>query len=302
MSADDGPVEGDSDPAAADCGPTLLVGSSDAALERLAAEGEGPLVVVACGGRSDQLLRRAAETAVPTDVALFDLCSGMRSAAGGAGTGSRDDVSVVTAVPRADLGRVGGLVDDVLADGAGAGSVYVDGEGLVSTVGVGHAFRVFDRLRRRHRPRGTTVYGSLPGSARETTVAGIAPLFDAVAGIEADGELRSLDPPGDEVLPIDRRLDLLKPKRRRDLVRTLDGRDGRVGLEDLASAVASRGDASADELRVLLYQSDLPKLDDHGVVDFDRGERTATLSPAAIQLWPVLEVTDRPPAPRPTRL
>lgn len=282
------------EPAGVDGGPTLLVGSSDAALERLVGEGEGPLVVVACGGRSDQLLRRAAETDVPADVALFDICSGMRSAVGDDGTGGRDDVSVVTGVPRADLDRLGAMVDDALADRPGAGSVYVDGEGLVSTVGVGETFRVFERLRRRHRPGGTTVYGCLPASARETTVAGLAPLFDAVAGIDADGELRPLDPPEDgAALTVDRRLDLLKLGRRRHLLRVLDGHEGRFDLDELATAVARRGDVPHDDLRILLYQSDLPKLDDHGVVDFDREERTATLSPAALQLWPVLEVTDR---------
>lgn len=283
----------DDGPAGADGGPTLLVGSSDAALECLIGEGEGPLVVVACGGRSDQLLRRAAEADVPADVALFDVCSGMRSAVGDAGTGGRGDVSLVTGVPRADLDRLGAMVDDALAEGPGAGSVYVDGEGLVSTVGVGEAFRVFERLRRRHRPRGPTVCGSLPATARETTVAGVAPLFDAVAGIDADGELRPLDPPGDDALSVERRLDLLTPRRRRDLLRALDGREGQVGLDDLAAAVARRGAVPADDLRVLLYQSDLPKLDDHGVVDFDREARTAALSPAAIQLWPILEMTDR---------
>lgn len=283
----------DDDPAGVDGGPTLLVGSSDAALECLIGEGEGPLVVVACGGRSDQLLRRAAETGVPADVALFDVCSGMRSAGDDAGSGGRGDVSVVTGVPRADLDRLGAMVDDALAECPGAGSVYVDGEGLVATIGVGEAFRVFERLRRRHRPRGPTVCGSLPATARETTVAGIAPLFDAVAGVGADGELRPLEPPGDAALGVDRRLDLLEPRRRRDLLRVLEGREGRVDLEELAAAVARRGDVAAGDLRVLLYQSDLPKLAAAGVVDFDREERTAALSPAAIQLWPVLEVTDR---------
>lgn len=281
------------DAADVDGGPTLLVGSTDAALECLIEEGEGPLVVVACGGRSDQLLRRAPAADVPTDVALFDLCSGMRSAVDDVGAGGLGDASIVTGVSRADLDRLGAMVDDAIADRPGAGSVYVDGEGLVSTVGVGDTFRVFERLRRRHRPGGTTVYGCLPGTARETTVAGIAPLFDAVAGIDEDGDLRPLDPPGDDALSVDRRLDLLKQRRRRDLLRVLEGRDGRVDLEDLATAVAKRGDAPADDLRILLYQSDLPKLADGGVVDFDREARTAALSPAALQLWPVLEATDR---------
>jgi hypothetical protein len=171
--------------------------------------------------------------------------------------------------------------------------VYVDGEGLVSTVGVGETFGVFDRLRRRHRPTGTTVYGSLPASARETTVAGLAPVFDTVAGINEDGTLRPLGQRGDAALSVDRRLDLLAPRRRRDLLRVLDCRDDRVDLAELADALARRDDVTAGDLRVLPYQSDLPKLHDAGVVDFDREARTAALSPAAIQLWPVLEVTDR---------
>lgn len=284
----------DGEPAGVDGGPPLLVGSSDAALARLVGEGEGPLVAVACGGRSDQLLRRASAADVPADVALFDICSGMRSAVDDAGTGRPGDVSVVTGVPQADLDRIGAMVDGVLGDRPGAGSVYVDGEGLVSTVGVGETYGVFERLRRRHRPGGTTVYGSLPAAARETTVAGLAPLFDAVAAIDDDGDLRPLDPPEDgAALSVERRLDLLKPRRRRDLLRVLDGRDGRVDLDGLVTAVARRGDVPADDLRVVLYQSDLPKLDGYGVVDFDREDRTAALTPAALQLWPVLDATDR---------
>lgn len=283
----------DDQPRDGDGGPSLLVGQSDAALERLVGEGEGPLVVVACGGRCDQILRRAPAADVPADVALFDVCSGMRSAADDGGAGGRGDVSVLTGVPRTDLGRLGAMVDDAIADRPGAGSVFLDGEGLVSTVGVGSTFDVFERLCRRHRPGGTTVCGGLPATVRGTTVAGLAPLFDAVAGIEEDGSLWPLDPPGDDVLSADRRLDLLAPRRRRDLLRVLDGREGHVGLDDLAATVARRGDASEDELRIILYQSDLPKLADAGVVDFDREARTVALSPAALQLWPVLVMTDR---------
>lgn len=282
----------DDEAAAFDEGATLLVGRSDAALERLVRAGGGPLVAVACGGRSEQLLRLASTTDVGRDVALFEVGTRTRAAAREDGPTHPPDGPAVTAVPRRDLDRIGPLVDAALEDGA-AGSVYVDGEGLVSTVGVGETYGVFERLRRRHRSDGPTVCGCLPATARETTVAGVAPLFDAASAIGEDGVLRPLDRPEDgTALSVKQRLSLLEPARRRSLLRVLDDRDGRVGVDRLAEMVARRRSESPDDVRLHFYQTDLPKLDANGIVDFDRDDRTAALAPGALQLWPVLDVTD----------
>lgn len=274
-------------------GPALLVGDPDASLERLLEAGAEPLVAVACGGRSEQLLRRTV-AADADDVALLEVGARMRSATERACGGPVLGRTVVRGVPRDDLDRVGTMVDGVLDDRPAEGAVYVDGAGLISTVGVGSTYRLFERLRRRHRPDGPWVCGSLPGAARETTVAGVAPLFDAVAGVGDDGELRPLEPTGsDNVLAEERRLDLLRQPRRRALLRALDGADGRVGVDRLAALVAERVEDPGDRLELLLYQTDLPKLERHGVVAFDADERTAALRPQAVQLWPLLSATDR---------
>lgn len=280
-----------------DDGPTLVVGSSDAAFERLVRTADGPIVAVACGGRCEQLLRRASALDVPSDVTLFEVGTRMRSAAQDAASVRGSEDPLVTGVSREDLDGIGSLVDDALgtapAEEAGGGSLYVDGEGLISTVGVSGTYTVFEQLRRRHRPAGTTVYGCLPASARDTTVAGIAPLFETVVGIDADGNCGPLDRPADdEALTAENRLGLLEPARRRRLLRVLDERDGRVDIDQLASAVADDRTGSREDLRLLFYQTDLPKLDANGVVDFDREDRTAALTPAALQLWPILDVTD----------
>lgn len=278
-------------------GPTLLVGDPDASLGRLLEAGAEPLVAVACGGRSEQLLRRTV-AAGADDVALLEVGARTRSAAGaggagGAGGGPVLGETVVTAVPRDDLDRIGGLVDDALGDRPVEGAVHVDGAGLVSTLGVGATYDLFERLCRRHRPGGPWVCGSLPDAARGTTVAGLAPLFDGVAGVGPDGELRPPAPPAGDVLPEDRRLDLLRHSRRRALLRTLATVDGPVGVDRLAALVADRLEDPDDRLRLLLFQTDLPKLDEHGVVAFDADERAAALRPQALQLWPLLSATDR---------
>lgn len=286
----------DADPGRFDDGPRLVVGSSNAAFERLVRSGDGPLVAVACGGRCEQLLRRAAALDVSADVTLFEVGTRMRSASRGAASPSPHDDPLVTGVPRAELDHVGARVDEALREavtgGDGAGATYVDGEGLVSTVGVDGTYTVFEQLRRRHRPGGPRVWGCLPTAARDTTVAGVAPLFDVVVGIDDDGSYTQVDHLADGALDAETRLGLLEPARRRRLVRVLEDRDGRVGVDELAEAVAGDRTGSPDGLRLLFYQTDLPKLDANGVVDFDREDRTVALTPGALQLWPLLDVTD----------
>lgn len=73
----------------------------------------------------------------------------------------------------------------------------------------------------------------------------------------------------------------LSDETRRQVVRTLHEDAGVVSMQDLAERIAatsSEGPATTDveSLRVRLHHVHLPKLDDNGLVDWDRRERTVS--------------------------
>lgn len=106
----------------------------------------------------------------------------------------------------------------------------------------------------------------------------------------------AVDGPSD--LSLDDIYHLLQTKRRRDVLRYLHDADGRVRLRDLAEQVAAweQGttvdDLSSDERQrvyISLYQSHLPKLDNHGIVTYDKDRGWVEPTPVAAQLQPYLE-------------
>ncbi|MFA9503482.1 hypothetical protein ACERIM_11985 [Natrinema sp. H-ect1] len=91
---------------------------------------------------------------------------------------------------------------------------------------------------------------------------------------------------------------LLQTKRRRDVLRYLRDAEGPVRLRELAEQVAAwEQETTVEELRsderqrvyISLYQSHLPKLDNHGIIEYDkdRGRVDSTLRTG--QLEPYLE-------------
>ena len=85
-------------------------------------------------------------------------------------------------------------------------------------------------------------------------------------------------------------LDLLSNSRRRYVIYFLEQWDGSASLNDLAYNIASREtgtpveDLSEDDKRrvyISLYQTHLPKLDLYGLVEYDKDDRTVTLSEGA---------------------
>ena len=99
---------------------------------------------------------------------------------------------------------------------------------------------------------------------------------------------------------------LLQTQRRRDVLRYLRAADGRVRLRELAEQVAAWeqettiDDLSSDERQrvyISLYQSHLPKLDTHGVVDYDKDRGWVEPTSRAEQLHPYLEPPSRSPSP-----
>jgi hypothetical protein len=98
-----------------------------------------------------------------------------------------------------------------------------------------------------------------------------------------------------EALSLDQVYELLKNERRRLVLDHLDGVEGSVSMSDLSEAVAARengkpvAEISSDERKrvyVGLHQCHLPKMDEAGVIEFDKdrgriapGDHAAALEP-----------------------
>lgn len=102
---------------------------------------------------------------------------------------------------------------------------------------------------------------------------------------------------------------ILQTKRRRDVLRYLQTRTEPVELGELAEQIAAwEQETTVDQLHsterqrvyISLYQSHLPKLDNRGIVDYDKDRGFVTKTPLAAQLEPYLEETrpNRTPWPR----
>ena len=110
--------------------------------------------------------------------------------------------------------------------------------------------------------------------------------------------------PDDEpLLPTDTLFELLKNRRRRDTIEFLKANDGESTLSDVAEHIAAKendlpveGISSKQRKRVYisLYQCHLPKMDQAGVVDFEKDRGTIELSASATQLYPYLDATGSP--------
>lgn len=98
-------------------------------------------------------------------------------------------------------------------------------------------------------------------------------------------------------LPADDIYHILQTKRRRDVLRYLRDADGPVRLRDLAERVAAWEQEttvehlSSDERQrvyISLYQSHLPKLDNRGIVEYDKDRGRVEATPLAAQFEPYL--------------
>jgi hypothetical protein len=93
--------------------------------------------------------------------------------------------------------------------------------------------------------------------------------------------------------------EVLSARRRRDVLRYLFHRDGQAELYDLTRQLAAwENDTTPDQItstqRMRVYtalkQSHLPKMDDHGVIEFNDDRGTVTLTSDASQLSVYLDV------------
>ena len=109
----------------------------------------------------------------------------------------------------------------------------------------------------------------------------------AKLGVETDAESTSADPAQPSRLSKDVIFEVLKNRRRRDVLEYLQSEGGTVTLAELAEQIAAwENDIEVAELNstqrkrvyVALYQTHLPKMDDAGIVEYDRDRGNVTLS------------------------
>lgn len=128
------------------------------------------------------------------------------------------------------------------------------------------------------------------------------------AGFESEGSTRpSPDDAIAEPVPMDTTFMLLKNQRRREVLRYLVRTEPETTLDALARHIAARENgideralSSSQRKRVYigLYQAHLPKMDDVGVIDFDKHRGRVELRPEAEQLFKYLWEPDATPNPR----
>lgn len=103
-----------------------------------------------------------------------------------------------------------------------------------------------------------------------------------------------------EALSKDDLFHLLSNSRRRNVLRYLVAREERVDMRDVAERIAAREhDVEVQNLRskqrqrvyIALYQSHLPKLDEFGVIEYDRSRGHIERTALAKQLDPYLDLT-----------
>ncbi|QCW02378.1 hypothetical protein [Natrinema pallidum] len=121
-----------------------------------------------------------------------------------------------------------------------------------------------------------------------------------------DEAARAVEQGSPSDLSLDDVYHLLQTKRRRDVLRYLRGVDGPVRLRELAEQVAAWEqdtaveNLSSDERQrvyISLYQSHLPKLDNHGIVDYDKDRGRVEATPRLSQLESYLEPPQKTGSP-----
>lgn len=96
-----------------------------------------------------------------------------------------------------------------------------------------------------------------------------------------------------DALDKDDLFELLKNSRRREVIRYLRANDGQSSLSDLAEHIAAKengievSELSSDQRKrvyIGLYQCHLPKMNNHGVIEYDKNRGTVELEESATQL------------------
>jgi len=115
---------------------------------------------------------------------------------------------------------------------------------------------------------------------------------------DTDNRSRELDERKEDELPLDQVFEVLKNRRRREVIHYLDSNGGNASLSDLAEHIAAiendttvKALSSKQRKRVYvgLYQCHLPKMDSMDVIDFDKNRGTVELASNTEQVRSYLE-------------
>ncbi|MFC4989373.1 MULTISPECIES: DUF7344 domain-containing protein [Saliphagus] len=131
------------------------------------------------------------------------------------------------------------------------------------------------------------------------------PVLDFDSTDELPEEIRdTVDAPSQDQLSKDVIFDLLKNRRRRQVLAYLQEADETITLSELAEEIAAwENDIEVRELKsdqrkrvyVALYQTHLPKMDDAGVIDYNKDRGLITLSENADSLQEYLTIVQKRP-------
>jgi len=129
------------------------------------------------------------------------------------------------------------------------------------------------------------------------TDGGLAEAANAVTATELD-ESAGSTPASEPDLALDQLFEILKNRRRREVLKYLDRNGGEATLGSLAEYIAAEENdttvkqiTSSQRKRVYvgLYQCHLPKMDDMDIVDFEKNRGTIEVGPNARLLEPYLQ-------------
>jgi len=136
------------------------------------------------------------------------------------------------------------------------------------------------------------------------TVTTDGPSSTPTVSIEETSSLDQENQESTDDLTVDVIFEALKNERRRRVIKYLEANDGQTELSDVAERIAAEeNDKSIQEITyderkrvyVALYQCHLPKLDDMGIISFNKSRGLMELRETAKQLKPYLghHTTDR---------
>lgn len=280
---------------------TLLVGTESAygGVEPLVRQGFDRLVGVLCGDQYEPLVEAWERAGGDLGrIQLIGLGMQMRATAA-LQEGDGQANTLLHGIPFNQLEQLPRAIASMQGrDSETTQVVYIEGlHTFLAAAGIGRTYATITDLVEELGEQGGTVVATVPAGAPTAVAAGFAPQFDRVVEPVSDGSSMRLQPcariGGLSTAAV---FDLLGPARRRVLLWALDTGEGTMSISELVDVIAKYPiEASLvrepDRLRLGLFQSDLPKLADAGIIDLDREAEQVTMRPEAVQLWPYLTLS-----------
>ena len=259
----------------------------------LRAQGVDRLISIAWQRPDDNVLR--AWTAAGGDIEHIEL---IRIGHHTRGAADSERPALVRALPVDGLDRLPGMIEEMVDDGGGHAILLDQITDLLRHAGFDRTYTAIEGLLDAATRCSSLVVMSIHKDAPCGVPAGLAPSVECVLESIQTGESRMPQPAGTlGAMPTADRFELLRPARRRVLLRVLDT-VGEIGIRPLARRLAEQPVGtdyldSPERLAGMLYQVDLPMFAEADVIEFDADRGVVSLRLDAFQLWPFLELTRR---------